>query len=230
MTALILAGGYGTRLQSVVNDRPKPMAIVNGKPFLEYILENLNQQGFCNVVLAVGYKYEVIVNYFGYRYKNIEIQYSIENTPLGTGGCIVKALPLIKEEYFYVLNGDTFFNINYNLFTSNNLLSLACKKMSDMSRYGSLLINEGRIIKFNEKKEGSSGYINAGVYFLRKKIFELYDLPTTFSIEKEVFEKYTNQIYIDSFISDSYFIDIGIPDDYEKVQEDFKDEKNFIFR
>lgn len=224
MQAIILAGGFGTRLKNIVNDLPKPMANVNGKPFLSYILDQLVRYKFDKVVLAVGYKKESIINYFNDEYKGIKIIYSIEDHPLGTGGCIKKALELIDDEYCYVINGDTYFDINFLEIKNPKSILIACKYLEKFSRYGSVEIINGKINKFNEKQFCENGYINGGIYLLRKDIFSRYNLGETFSIEKDFFEKYFDDLEIEAYCSNSYFIDIGIPEDYFKAQEDFKSE------
>lgn len=225
MQAIILAGGFGTRLQSVVSDVPKPMAPINDKPFLEYILDELNNQEFDKVVIAVGYKKECIMDYFGNKFKNISIEYSIENQPLGTGGCVKQALSLIDDEFAFILNGDTMFKIDFARMATKNKISIACKKMFNFDRYGEVKFDSGIISSFEEKKHVDSGYINGGIYYLQKNIFNGYNLPNKFSIEKDFFEKYISSLNIFAFLSDDYFIDIGIPEDYEKAQFDFKKNK-----
>jgi len=225
MEAIILAGGKGTRLSRVVNDVPKPMAPINGKPFLEYILNDLNKKGFDSVILAVGYKNEVIINYFGNRYKNIKILYSIENIPLGTGGCVKKALLKCKEKSVYIINGDTFFNIDFSKMKSNNKVMIACKYMRDFSRYGKVEISGNRIVEFKEKLHHQSGYINGGIYLVKRDIFEGLSFDNFFSMEKDFFEKNNDyNIEIDVFISDGYFIDIGIPEDYDRAKKELNHE------
>lgn len=225
MQAIILAGGFGTRLQSVISDVPKPMAPVLGKPFLSYILDVLDNQGFTKVVLAVGYKKEVIQEYFKSKYKGLDILYSIEEEPLGTGGCVKQAMSYIDEEYVFILNGDTMFKIDFKEMSKLNALSIACKKMNDFDRYGEVQLNNGRIEAFAEKKYVKEGYINGGIYYLPKNIFDTFDLPNRFSMEKDFFEKYIKSLNIQAYLSDSYFIDIGIPEDYAKVQKDFARKK-----
>ena len=226
MQAIILAGGFGTRLQSVVSDVPKPMAPINGKPFLEYMLDELNNYGFNKVVLGVGYKKESIIEYFHNKYKNIELVYSIEDEPLGTGGCIKKALDYIDDDYAFILNGDTMFKIDFLNMAKMNSLSIACKKMYKFDRYGEVIINkDGIITSFNEKKYREEGYINGGIYYLPKNIFKKYNLDKKFSMEKDFFEKYINELNIKAFLSEDYFIDIGIPEDYNKAQTDFRKKK-----
>lgn len=225
MQAIILAGGFGTRLQSVVSDVPKPMAPINGKPFLEYMLEELNNQNFNKVVLAVGYKKEAIIDYFGNKYKNIELVYSAENEPLGTGGCVKQAMNYIDDEFVFILNGDTMFKVDFGKMSKLNSLSIACKKMFNFDRYGEVNIQNGIITKFEEKKYVKEGYINGGIYYLPKNIFDSYDLPKKFSMEKDFFEKYIKKLNIKAFLSEDYFIDIGIPEDYQKAQYDFQKKK-----
>lgn len=224
MQAIILAGGFGTRLQEVVSNVPKPMAPINSKPFLEYILEELYKHNFTKVILAVGYKKECIINYFGNKYKTINIVYSMEDEPLGTGGCIMRALNLVDDDYVFVLNGDTFFKIDYKKMASFQSLTIACKKMHKFSRYGQVVVNNGIINCFKEKEYIEEGYINGGIYYLPKNIFSKYKLGNKFSIEKDFFEPYVNFLKIRAFLSDGYFIDIGIPSDYEKAQKELKNE------
>ncbi len=228
MTAIILAGGFGTRLQSVVNDVPKPMADINGKPFLEYIFQYLSKYNITNVILSVGYKQEIIKNYFQDKYKTINIQYSCEDTPLGTGGAIKQALNLVqKDDGVLVINGDTFFDINLNdfyIFNTNKDFNIviALKELRDFDRYGSIKVENNCIKEFQEKKFIRKGYINCGVYIINKQIFDRLK-TTNFSFEKFL---ETNLSYLKAYAyisNDSYFIDIGIPSDYEKAKIDFKE-------
>ncbi len=225
MQAIVLAGGFGTRLRSVVADRPKPMALINNKPFLEYILDKLNSEGFNKVVLAVGYMHEFIENHFKNRYKNLDVIYSIEDEPLGTGGCIKKAFDYIDEEYAYVLNGDTYFDIDLVNMKTKSSIMIACKYFENFSRYGKVIIENNKIISFKEKEENQTGYINAGIYLMKKDIFEGYNLSTKFSLENDFFNKYMDKLSIDAYQSDNYFMDIGIPEDYKAFEEDMKMDK-----
>lgn len=221
MQAIILAGGFGTRLQSVVSNVPKPMAPINDKPFLEYLMDELNCQGFDKVVLAVGYKRECIINYFGNKYKNIDIVYSIEESPLGTGGCVKQAIKFIDDDFVFILNGDTMFKIDFNEMSKLNALSIACKKMYNFDRYGEVNINELMITSFSEKRYVEEGYINGGIYYLPITVFDSFNISEKFSLEKDFFEVYIKSLNIKAFLSDDYFIDIGIPSDYAKAQYDF---------
>lgn len=221
MQAIILAGGFGTRLQSVVSDVPKPMAPINGRPFLDYILDELVKFNFDKAVLAVGYKKDIIINHYGNKYKSLKLEYSVENEPLGTGGCVKQALSLTNDDYIFIINGDTLFKIDYLKMASQHNTSIACKYLENFERYGEVVINnDNTITKFNEKKFTTQGYINGGIYYLPKNIFEKYNLPNKFSLEKDLFEIYMKELNIKAYKSNDYFIDIGIPEDYEKFKND----------
>jgi D-glycero-alpha-D-manno-heptose 1-phosphate guanylyltransferase len=221
--AIILAGGLGTRLKGVVDDMPKPMARIGKKPFLTYLFTYLKKYGINKVVLAVGYKHEAIKNYYGKQYKGIAIKYAIETEPLGTGGAIANALKHIKHHEVFLLNGDSFFDVNLEgLFTHHELLgadlTLSLKEMTNFNRYGTVELEDSQIINFHEKKELERGFINGGVYILHKKIFSDSQLPTKFSFETDIMEAKVNDYNFQAFKSDGYFIDIGIPEDYKKAQ------------
>ena len=231
--AIILAGGLGTRLRSVISDMPKPMAPVNGKPFLHYIFLYLQKQGISDVILSVGYKSEMIKEFFGEKYAGINVRYAVENEPLGTGGGIAQAMAMIDSDAF-VLNGDTFFDVDlselYGFYQkSNSDIALALKRMLHFDRYGTVEIgNQNRVLQFHEKQFRYEGLINGGVYVLSKDLFkkieELEDdvLPQKFSFEKDVLEKYLIYLHYHGIEFKGYFIDIGIPEDYQKAQGDFK--------
>jgi len=224
--AIVLAGGLGTRLKKVVSNVPKPMADVNGKPFLEYLLQFLAKHGIKKVVLSVGYRYWVIHDYFGDSFLNMEVLYSIEKELLGTGGGIKKSLKFIESENALIVNGDTYFDIDLaELFSfhkkKNSALTVALKPMKDFSRYGSVVIDSyGRITGFKEKGYHKYGLINGGIYLLDKSIFLELNLPEKFSFEKDFLEKYYKTLPFYGKVFHNYFIDIGIPKDYEKFKRD----------
>ena len=226
--SIILVGGQGTRLRSVVQDIPKPMADINGKPFLEYLLYFLHAQGCRHVVLSVGYKYEVIENYFGNQYLNLTIDYAIEKEPLGTGGGIKNSLGFISQNDFFLLNGDSFFDVNLAQLaefhsSKKSLTTLSVKEMRHVNRYGTLTIENDRIISFNEKKFIEKGFINTGIYVVSKQLFDNKHIrQEKFSFEKDILEANVGRLPFYAFLSDGYFIDIGIPEDYLLAQEDFK--------
>ena len=224
--AIVLAGGKGTRLQSVVSDVPKPMAAVNGKPFLAYLLEDLSSQGLESVILAVGYKREVIMDYFGDNYQGMEVRYSVEEEALGTGGAIRLACKLCEHERVAAINGDTFFRVDLQKLsefhsTHQAKLSIALKSMMDFDRYGTVILDEnGRIIGFEEKSYKVQGLINGGIYVFDKRILTDTDFPEKFSFEKEILESRYQEWPFYGLSFDTYFIDIGIPKDYEQSQHD----------
>ena len=176
--AIILAGGFGTRLKAVVADVPKPMAPVCERPFLAFIMDYLAKSNFEKIVLSIGYKGEVIQAYFGNEYKGMSVEYAVEENPLGTGGGILNATATCSDEPILVLNGDTFFDVNIlafaNFYRKNNAdLVFGLKPMEDFERYGTVILNnENRITKFQEKQYRKSGLINGGAYILTKAIFE----------------------------------------------------------
>ena len=225
--AIILAGGLGMRLRPVINDLPKPMAPVNGKPFLHYIFQYLVKQNIAEAILSVGYKHELIKDFFGDEYLGIKIKYSVEEEPLGTGGGIKQAFKLAADSAF-VLNGDTFFDVNLAelkdfYFKSESDVVLALKALKNFDRYGTVrLDSENRITHFAEKEFLKEGLINGGVYFLSKQLFDKIETPEKFSFERKVFENYDAQLKFSGKVFDGYFIDIGIPEDYQKAQDDFK--------
>ena len=213
MQAIILCGGLGTRLKSVIKDIPKPMAPINDKPFLEFIFEYLKKQGVKEIILAVSHKYEVIQEYFKDEFLGIKITYSIEKELLGTGGAIKEALKFVKNET-YVLNGDTFFDIDLSKLKLNgSKICLALKQMNDFDRYGTVNVNEqGFVISFEEKIFKKQGLINGGIYLLKKDLFDDFSLMDKFSFEEFLQENY-EKLKARAEIFDDYFIDIGVPED-----------------
>jgi len=224
--AIVLAGGLGTRLRSVVKDVPKPMADVNGKPFLEYLLRYLQKNGIEKIILSVGYKWEVIKAYFGDSFEGIKIVYSVENEPLGTGGAVKKSLFFVNSNDVFIVNGDTFFNIDLKEFFAfhkkkRSVLSIALKAMNQFDRYGNVKIdNNNRIVSFEEKRYYEFGLINGGIYLLNKDFFMNFDWKDKFSFEKDFLEKYYKFYEFYGLPFDSYFIDIGVPEDYERAKRE----------
>lgn len=228
--AVILAGGFGTRLQSIINDVPKPMAPINDIPFLNYILKYLKFYNIEHVVFSVGYLSNKIKEYYKNEFHGISISYAEETTPLGTGGGIRLSLQQCDTQNCLVLNGDSFFDVNlisfYNQFvkTQSDCI-LALRKIENAARYGTIKLNDSKqIIEFKEKDGNEiSGLINGGVYILNRNIF-LENTPAdiSFSIEKDFFETKLTDINVTGVEYPNYFIDIGIPADYEKAQHEFK--------
>lgn len=228
MECIILAGGMGTRLQSVISDVPKCMAPVAGHPFLYYLITTLIESGFKHIILSLGYKHEVIEEWIGSNSFPIDISTVIEETPLGTGGAVKLALSKAGEDEVFVLNGDTFFEVNYagmlDLHKKTRpTATLSLKRMEKFDRYGVVDMKDNRILRFNEKQYCDDGLINGGIYLINRH--ELDSFPTKFSLEKEFFETAVQTSTLSGYISEGYFIDIGIPADYERAQKDFKDGK-----
>ncbi len=230
MKAILLAGGKGTRLRSEVPDLPKPMAPVCGLPFLEILMLNLVEKGIESITLSVGYRHEVIQEYFGTRFKNIKINYVIEDTPLGTGGALVKSLQSCDEnEPVFVFNADTFIDLDlhemYQAYSASEMdIAIALKRKKDTSRYGRVSIDKlkSQITGFEEKSGSEPGYINTGVYLLRKSFLNKIKYGHSFSLENDIFMKNFSQFSFFSYLTDGYFIDIGVPEDYRLAQHDMK--------
>ncbi len=227
--AIILAGGFGTRLQSVVNDVPKPMAPINHEPFLNYVFDYLKHYHIEHVVLSTGYLADKITDYYKNQFNGISISYTKEMNPLGTGGGIRLAMEQCTKKDILVLNGDSFFDVNlnryYNQHTSfHSDCSLALRKVNNAARYGTIKLGNGFIKSFKEKDNiEQPGLINGGVYILNRELYLGKTIANeAFSIEKDFFEKRINELNLLGFEYDGYFIDIGIPEDYKKAQDDFK--------
>ncbi|MBI5492617.1 MAG: nucleotidyltransferase family protein [Deltaproteobacteria bacterium] len=227
--AIVLAGGLGTRLRRVVKDVPKPMAGVNGRPFLSYVLDPLAEAGIAKAVLSTGYRSEAIKDFFGPMYREMSIEYMIEEEPLGTGGAILASLGHIRGEELFILNGDTFFEVGLDGLIkahrdSRAEITLALKPMRDFERYGSVILDGNRVAGFREKSFVRAGLVNGGVYAVNRDIGEKLSKTglKIFSFEKDFLEKEIGSLNASGFVSDSYFIDIGIPEDYERARREFR--------
>lgn len=226
--AIVLAGGFGTRLQSVVNDVPKPMAPIKGKPFLTYLLDYLKEFDFTHIILSVGYLHEKIESYFGNSYNEMKISYAYEDAPLGTGGGILNALQKCHTENVVVLNGDTLFRVDFRclerLYMQHKTnFSVVLRMVENTSRYGSVSIDDnGKIVGFVEKQSSfGKGTINGGIYMLNKSLFTGFSVGQKFSFEKDIMERMYSEQEFYAYVSDGYFIDIGIPEDYQRAQREF---------
>ena len=226
---IILAGGFGTRLKSVLKDKPKCLAEICGKPFLNYLLDSLIYQGFSHFVFALGYKSGEIIDFVRENYPELSVTFSIEKEPLLTGGAIRLAIEKCNEDNILIINADTYFGINLIDFYIQHMekkadVTIALKLMENFDRYGTLVFNdEKRIIRFVVKIFQKKGFINCGYIIIKKEI--LLDLPInkSFSFEKDFLSKILDTKKIIAYTSNSYFIDIGIPEDFRKAQIDFKD-------
>lgn len=224
--AVILSGGFGTRLSHVVSDVPKPMAPIREKPFLDYIIRTLKQHCFDSFIFLTGYKSECIEEHF----KNLDNAIFIkEEKALGTGGAILNAFDKLQDEFF-VINGDTFFDLDYSIleeFGNNKPVTLALRYTNNIERYGFVEIDDNYSIKtFVEKsnlpKNRIDGYINGGIYYIHK--FALKPYADKFnggfiSLETEVFPKLLANNELTGLPLGGCFIDIGIPEDYYRAQD-----------
>lgn len=230
MEVIILAGGLGTRLRSVVSEVPKCMAPVAGKPFLWYLLKYLTRYDVDRVILSVGYLREVIFKWIEDAKKEFpfEFDYAVEEEPLGTGGGIKLALDKVADESAFVLNGDTFFDVDLtHLMDAHKIgkkaITLALKPMRDFDRYGRVNMEPGTgtILSFSEKHYCKEGLINGGVYVLSKNSSIFDGLDGKFSFETAVLEPQCSKHELHGVVQNGYFIDIGIPEDYKRAQTEF---------
>ena len=225
LAAVILAGGRGTRLQSVVADRPKPLAPVAGRPFLSYLLDQVADAGVTQVVLSTGYLAEQFADAIGSVYRGMKIVYAQESEPLGTGGAIRFASKQADADQLLIMNGDSYCDADLQAYlewhrAGGQDVSLMLVRVNDASRYGTVEIGaDGRITAFLEKRpDAVPGNINAGVYLLRQELLE--QLPHgPCSIERDIFPAWLKQRRVMGWVTDGAFIDIGIPSDYERSHE-----------
>ena len=224
--AIILAGGLGTRLRAAVPALPKCMAPVNGKPFIAFVIEHLLEQGIDKFILALGYKSEVIVDFIDHQYPSLNFQFVIEEEPLGTGGAILLACNQSTTENVIATNGDTLFKVNLEKLSALHLqrrseCTLSLKPMQNFERYGVVELNTDQSVSsFKEKQFYQNGLINGGLYALNVKSFLDKQLAEKFSFEKDYLEKYFVEGKMFGSVSDEYFIDIGIPEDYSRANKE----------
>ena len=226
MDAIVLAGGLGTRLRSVVADIPKSMAPICGKPFLDTLLTVLAQKGFHHIILSLGYKAEQIVAYFGNQFAGMQISYEIELQPLGTGGAIRKALHHCRENHAFVFNGDTYVDLEVSIIERQWRIYqrpiIVAREVDDTSRYGRLHSTDGRVTGFAEKGAAGQGLINAGCYVLPVHLLDDFPIGQAFSLESDFLTHTVHQQHIDLFLTQGQFIDIGIPEDYARAQVELR--------
>jgi len=204
------------------------MALINNRPFLEYLLDYLIVQGVSSVILSVGYKHEVITNHFKRRYRSVQIDYAVEEEPLGTGGGIRLAFWRVKGDKAIILNGDSMFRADLAELEKSHLskkadVTIALRKLKNTGRYGRVTLDRQRRIRgFEEKNENAGpGLINAGVYLMEKLFLMEPYFRGRFSIEKDCFERFYSTSRMFGFPAGGYFLDIGIPEDYQKAQDEF---------
>ena len=223
--AIVLAGGLGTRISSVLPDLPKVMADVGGRPFLEFLLEMAARNGVTRAILATGHLHAPVERHFGNRWAGIEIAYSFERQPLGTGGAVRLAMKMAAQDDLFVLNGDTFFDADLRALDQAHKsaaadVTIALKRMKNFSRYGAVDFRDGFITGFHEKRHTEEGCINGGIYLVDRARLERFDLPEKFSLEIDFLERRASELRIAGYVSDGYFIDIGVPEDYARAQRE----------
>jgi D-glycero-alpha-D-manno-heptose 1-phosphate guanylyltransferase len=226
--AIILAGGLGTRLRSAVPDLPKCLAPVGGRPFIGYVTNHFRREGIERFIFALGYKSSFFETFFRTEFPRGGYEISLEEEPLGTGGAIRQACGLIKGRTALILNGDTYFRVGLQALEASHLArgadcSLCLKPMKDFDRFGVVeLTEDGQVSRFREKQYYASGLINGGVYALEKTVLLDREWPKVFSFEKDYLEaEGEKRLY--GLVQDNYFIDIGIPEDYRRVQEELNE-------
>lgn len=224
--AIVLAGGLGTRLRSAVPDLPKCMAQVANRPFIAHVIEYYRSQGIERFIFSLGYRHEAVTGYLEKNFPELDYATVIEPEPLGTGGAIRLACQATKQPDVTVLNGDTLFRINLSALGDQHLhtgahCTLSLKPMQHFDRYGVVEMNGQHIVTaFKEKKHYEKGLINGGVYALNVEKFLDRPLPSKFSFEKDYLEAFFGEKHFFGISFDNYFIDIGIPEDYLRAQEE----------
>lgn len=224
--AIVLVGGLGTRLRATVSDVPKPLAPVAGRPFLAWVLDHLAAEGMRRVVLATGYMSEQVERAIGGEWTGMQVVYSIEEKPLGTGGAIRLAANLLQGDGAHVMNGDTFLRYSpaeLERATSHAgaWMGMALAQVADVSRYGALRLEGASVVEFQEKGKVGAGCINAGCYFLTSKALQAFPARDAFSFETEVLRPLVAQRKVAAFMQTDRFVDIGVPEDYSRAQTMF---------
>ncbi len=228
VTAVILAGGMGLRLRPVVGDRPKVLAPVGGRPFLSHILDQLADAGFRNVTICVGYLADRVVEVFGASFRGLALRYSMETTPLGTGGAVLNALPLVDSEMVLVMNGDSYLDVGLDHYlrwhaAGQAAPSMVVTEVADTRRYGRVVLDaDDHVVAFQEKsvREGS-GFINAGIYLFSRRLLESMGPGAGNSLEKDLLPVLAGR-RLRGFRCSGDFIDIGTPESFGRAEAFFQ--------
>jgi D-glycero-alpha-D-manno-heptose 1-phosphate guanylyltransferase len=225
MEAIVLAGGLGTRLASKLDGIPKAMAPVAGRPFLEILLRQLKREGCSRTLVSVGYLHEVIEKHFGTVFEEMRLDYVLEETPLGTGGAIRRALEAANTEFVIALNGDTFLDADYAAMlrfqaAERAAFTVAVTHQPDLARYGGVLLEGTRIVGYEEKGRSGPGWINAGAYVLSREMEWPAGLGERFSFERDFLAAETARLAPAAFKVDGFFLDIGVPEDLDRAQRE----------
>jgi D-glycero-alpha-D-manno-heptose 1-phosphate guanylyltransferase len=223
MEAIVLAGGFGTRLRSVVSGVPKPMASVAGRPFLELLLSSLKSKGITRAILSVGYMSEAITSFFEKHPVGMELAYEVESKPLGTGGAIAAALRHATCDHVFVFNGDTYLDLDLGLVAAmwpgDRTPIVVARSVPDAERFGKLEFADGRILHFLGSGQKGAGMVNAGCYMIPRNVFEDANFPDVFSFEQDFLSR-RPPLSLRAFVSSGQFIDIGVPEDFQRAQID----------
>jgi len=226
LEAIVLAGGFGTRLKQLVPDLPKPMAPINGTPFLEVLLGSLARNGIQRVVLSVGFMANKISDHFGYLFAGMELEYAVELAPLGTGGATRLAMTKCDQDHVFVFNGDTFLNLDVDAvereWQSRRRPIIVAREVADTSRYGRLLVHGNHLVGISQQGIAGPGPINAGCYVLNRGQLDLFAVNSAFSLETDYLAKAIGEGRFDLFVTSGQFIDIGVPEDYTRAQTELR--------
>lgn len=225
-SAIILAGGLGTRLRTVVPDKPKVLATVAGRPFITYLLDQLRRTGIRRVVLSTGHLAEQFADAIGDEYHGLAISYAEESEPLGTGGATKFAGALADTPHVLVMNGDSYFDADLGEYMAwhgagGQDASLLLVEVPDASRFGTVELRADgvHVAAFREKQpEQVPGKINAGVYLFRREMLERIPAGKC-SVERDVFPRWLDEFDVRAWVTDGEFIDIGVPDDYQRSHD-----------
>ena len=222
MKAVVLAGGLGTRLRNRIADLPKPMAPIADRPFLEYVLDLLVAARVESIILSIGYLGAAIANHIGHSYRGVPISYAREIEPLGTGGAIAHALQGLPDEPVLALNGDTLLKLDFDAlanwyFQAPEPLAMVLRQVPDAGRYGAIQLDGERVSGFAERGAAAPGLINGGIYVLRPSLFSQLGLSQRFSFEADVLQQHCHTLRPRAYLTNAYFIDIGIPEDLDRA-------------
>jgi D-glycero-alpha-D-manno-heptose 1-phosphate guanylyltransferase len=224
MEAIVLAGGFGTRLKDVIAATPKSMAPIRGRPFLEILLGMLAAKKVQHVVLALGYMAETIRAHFGGSYAGLQLDYVIEEKPLGTGGAARLAMARCSRDHLFVFNGDTYLDLEIaaveQLWQQRHAPIIVGREVPRTERYGRLIERQGRVVGFAEKDSSGPGVINAGCYVFNRGQLDAYALNIAFSLERDYLGEAVARERFDLFMTRGQFIDIGTPEDLARAQQE----------
>ena len=226
--AIVLAGGKGTRLRAVVSDVPKPLAMVAGRPFLAFLLDHLAESGIRRCILATGYLSGMIEHAIGRQWAGMEIAYSVEEQPLGTGGAVAQAAEALAGKSAHILNGDTYLmyspcQLEAQTIAAGAEAGIALANVNDVARYGAVIVKDALVESFQEKGVAGPGLINAGSYFFTEAALSMVaQCRAPFSLETDILAPLAGGRRIATFSETEGFIDIGIPEDYARAQKVFR--------